>query len=174
MMGYYIRKLSRAKWPDGEELKAIAYKKVRADAITGCTRTTDNKLSLWKVDKKGVAIEDALPLIVGFEKPNRCEILYIDEKLLLDEGIDIEQELGNTPLKDLADTHFNAVVNDYEGLGKFARVMLRALNEKDNYIKIKENDVKKAVKDLVESGRLPAEKLNSKMQEKLGYKPINT
>lgn len=57
-MSYYIRKISRAKWP--EDVSEAEVKDVRADAITGCLRTTSDELSLWKVEKIGNPEEDAL------------------------------------------------------------------------------------------------------------------
>ena len=166
-MSYYIRKISRAKWP--EDVSGVEVKDVRADAITGCMRTTSDELSLWKVDKIGNPEEDVLPIITGFEKPNRCEIVYIDEQLFIDQGIEVVQEKGNTPLKELADTHYEAFVKNYDGLGKFAKVILNSLKNDGNFVKISDRQVKNIIKRLVESGRISSEQLNDTMQEKLGY-----
>ena len=142
---------------------------VSADAITSCTRTKSNKLSLWKVDDKDNPKDAVLPLITGFEKPNRCEIVYIDENLLQSAGIELVKEKGITPLKELEDTHYDAVVHNYAGLGKFAEIILTSLKDKTNFAKVKDNDVKKLIMQLVESDRIKKEDLHEKMQEKLGY-----
>lgn len=166
-MSYYIRKISRAKWP--EDVSEVEVKDVRADAITGCLRTASDELSLWKVDKIGNPEEDVLPIITGFEKPNRCEIVYIDEQLFREQGIEVIQEKGNTPLEELADTHYEALVKNYDGLGRFARVILTSLKNDENFVKLSDRKVKSIIKELVESGRLSAEQLNDTMQEKPGY-----
>ena len=132
-MGYYIRKISKAKWP--KDVNGITVNEVNADAITGCLRTTANELSLWKVDKIGNPEDDVLPLITGFEKPNRCEIVYIDEMLFKNEGIELKPERGNTPLQDFADTHYEAIVKNYEGLGKFADIILKTLSDEKTMLK---------------------------------------
>ena len=51
-MAYYIRKIARSKWQESQlstdEDEAIEeVKRVKADAITNCIKTTGNKLSLW-------------------------------------------------------------------------------------------------------------------------------
>ena len=58
-MAYYIRKIARSKWQESQlstdEDEAIEeVKRVKADAITNCIKTTGNKLSLW-VGQKGSA-----------------------------------------------------------------------------------------------------------------------
>lgn len=166
-MSYYIRKISRSKWP--KEIANAKVADVRADAITGCLRTTEDKLSLWKVERIGNPEEDLLPLITGFEKPNRCEVVYIDEKLLIDAKVDLVQEKGNTPLKELQDTHYDAIVNNYEGLGTFAQIILTVLNEENTSVRISDKKVAQIIKSLVEDGKINKEDLNTKMQEKLGY-----
>lgn len=105
----------------------------------------------------------------GLEKLNRCEIVYIDAQLFIDQGIEVVQEKGNTPLKELADTHYEALVKNYDGLGKFAKVILNSLKNDGNFVKISDRQVKNIIKHLVDSGRISSEQLNDTMQEKLGY-----
>lgn len=80
-MAYYVRKISRSKWQENQlstdTKKALEeIKSVKADAITNCIKTTGNKLSLWKVEEKKDSIEDIVPLIIGFERPDTCDIIY--------------------------------------------------------------------------------------------------
>ena len=79
-MAYYVRKISRSKWQESQlstdEVKALEeVRSVKADAITNCIKTTGNKLSLWKVDEKRDVIEDIIPLILVFERPDTCDII---------------------------------------------------------------------------------------------------
>ena len=90
-------------------------------------------------------------------------------QLFREQGIEVIQEKGNTPLEELADTHYEALVKNYDGLGRFARVILTSLKNDENFVKLSDRKVKSIIKELVESGRLSAEQLNDTMQEKLGY-----
>ena len=80
-MAYYIRKIARSKWQESQlstdEDEAIEeVKRVKADAITNCIKTTGNKLSLWRVEEKRDSIDDIIPLIIGFERPDTCDVVY--------------------------------------------------------------------------------------------------
>ena len=170
-MAYYIRKISRSKWQENplsfDKVKAEKeVKNVAADAITNCIKTTGNKLSLWKVERKSELIEDIIPLIVGFERPDTCDIVYISEEVFLQEGISLEQSSmdASTPIEDLKQYHYNAIINDYEGLGKFAKVVLKSLN---SYKRFKGKEVKMKLKEMLNNHEIDKEMISDKLYEKL-------
>lgn len=171
-MAYYVRKISRAKWQDSplstDEAEAInQVKKVAADAVTNCIKTTDNKLSLWKVEEKRDSIEDIVPLIVGFERPDTCDIIYISDEIFSEEGIFLEQspEDANTPIAGLREFHYNAIVRDYEGLGKFAKIVLRSLG---NHKRFKGREVKAKLKEMLQNHEIEKGMISDKLYEKIG------
>lgn len=170
-MAYYIRKISRSKWQENQlstdTEKALAeIKSVKADAITNCIKTTGNKLSLWRVEEKSYSIEDAVPLIIGFDRPDTCDIIYISDQVFLEEGIALEQssEDANTPLDDLKQYHYNAIIKDYEGLGKFAKVVLKSLN---NHKRFKGKEVKTKLKNMLDNHEIEKEMISDKLYEKI-------
>ena len=160
-MAYYVRKISRSKWQEDplsadEEKALLEVKKVAADAVTNCIKTTGNKLSLWRVEEKRDSIDDIIPLIVGFERPDTCDIIYISDEVFLQEGIVIEQssEDANTPIEELKQYHYNAIVEDFEGLGKFARIVLRSL---DNHKRFKGKEVKTKLREMLDRQEIDRE-----------------
>ena len=170
-MSYYIRKIARSKWQENQlstnEVDAInEVKNVKADAITNCIKTTGNKLSLWKVDEKRDVIEDIVPLIVGFERPDTCDIIYISDEVLKEEDIELEQspEDDNTPIEELKQYHYNAIVGNYEGLGKFAKIVLRSLG---NHKRFKGKEVKDKLKDMLNSHEIEKEMISEKLYDKI-------
>lgn len=170
-MSYYIRKIARSKWQENQlstnEVDAInEVKNVKADAITNCIKTTGNKLSLWKVDEKRDVIEDIVPLIVGFERPDTCDIIYISDKVFEEEGIELEQspEDANTPIEELRQYHYNAIVGNYEGLGKFAKIILRSLK---NHKRFKGKEVKDKLKDMLNNHEIEKEMISEKLYDKI-------
>lgn len=170
-MIYYVRKISRSKWQqsplssDSEKAKQEV-QNVAADAITICTKTKENKLSLWKVEEKSNSIEDILPLIIGFERPDTCDIIYIAEDVFKNEGIELEQsyEDANTPIEEFKKLHYNAKINDYEGLGKFAKIVLMSLN---NYKRFYGKDVKAKLKDMLNNHEIEKGMISDKLYEKI-------
>ncbi|MHC1684933.1 MAG: hypothetical protein AB6733_18660 [Clostridiaceae bacterium] len=162
-MSYYIRKITRGKWPE-DATEEIG--KISADAITGCTRTTQNKLSLWKVENINKSIDDVIPIITGFDKPNRCEIVYIDGKELETAGIEIEKssEDARTAIDSYKETHYNAIIKDLNGLGKFADVVLSSLK---NFKRFTDGEVKKKLVSMISTGEVAKENLDQKLVEKI-------
>ncbi len=170
-MAYYVRKISRSKWQEDplsadEEKALLEVKKVAADAVTNCIKTTGNKLSLWRVEEKRDSIDDIIPLIVGFERPDTCDIIYISDEVFLQEGIVIEQssEDANTPIEELKQYHYNAIVEDFEGLGKFARIVLRSL---DNHKRFKGKAVKTKLREMLDRQEIDREMISDKLYEKI-------
>lgn len=170
-MAYYVRKISRSKWQEDplsadEEKALLEVKKVAADAVTNCIKTTGNKFSLWRVEEKRDSIDDIIPLIVGFERPDTCDIIYISDEVFLQEGIVIEQssEDANTPIEELKQYHYNAIVEDYEGLGKFARIVLRSL---DNHKRFKGKEVKTKLREMLDRQEIDREMISDKLYEKI-------
>lgn len=170
-MAYYVRKISRSKWQENplsaDEEKALQeVKRVAADAVTNCIRTTGNKLSLWRVEEKRDSIDDIIPLIVGFDRQDTCDIIYISEDVFWQEGIVIEQssEDANTPIEELKKYHYNAIVDDYEGLGKFARVVLRSLG---NHRRFKGKEVKTKLREMLDHQEISQEMISDKLYEKI-------
>lgn len=170
-MAYYVRKISRSKWQESplstDEIKALQeVKSVAADAVTNCIKTTGNKLSLWKVEKKRDSIEDIIPLIIGFERPDTCDIIYISDEIFSEEGITLEQssEDANTPIEYLKKYHYNAIIKDYEGLGKFAKVVLKSLN---NHKRFKGKEVKTKLKEMLDNHEIDKDMISDKLYEKI-------
>ena len=170
-MAYYVRKIARSKWQEthlssNEAQAREEVKRVKADAITNCIKTSDNKLSLWRVDDKKDSIDDIVPLIIGFERPDTCDVVYISEEVFSEEQITLEQSSddANTPIEELKQYHYNAIVKDYEGLGKFAKVVLKSL---DNQKRFKGKEVKTKLKDMLNNHEIEREMISEKLYEKL-------
>lgn len=170
-MAYFVRKISRSKWQENQlsldEKKALEeIKNVKADAITNCIKTTGNKLSLWKVEEKRDSIDDIIPLIIGFERPDSCDIIYISDEIFLQEGISLEQssEDANVPIEYLKQYHYNAIVENYEGLGKFAKIVLKSLN---NHKRFKAKEVKIKLKEMLSNHEIEKEMISDKLYEKI-------
>lgn len=170
-MAYYVRKISRSKWQDNplstnEEKALQEIRNVAADAITNCIKTTGNRLSIWRVEEKNYSIDDIIPLIIGFERPDTCDIIYIPEEMFLEEGINLEQssEDANTPLENLKQYHYNAVINNLEGLGKFAKIVLRSLT---NHKRFKGREVKTKLKEMLDSHEIEKDMISLKLYEKI-------
>lgn len=172
-MIYYIRKISRHKWQeeplsDIPEVAQNQINNVSADAITNCLKTTSNKLSLWRVDidQNNFTINDVIPLIMNFERPNNCDVVYIPESLLLNTNLILQQSENdaNTPIEQYKKTHYNIIVNNYAGLGKFSKVVLQSLC---NHKRYKVREVETKLKEMLENHVIEQQMISSKLFEKI-------
>lgn len=170
-MIYYIRKISRPKWQEtplsgNPDIAAKEINGVSADAITNCLKTTSNKLSLWRVDIESYSIDDIIPLIVGFEKPNTCDVVYIPEKYIIDANLSLEQSQSdaNTPIEELKQTHYNVIVHNYAGLGLFSKVVLQSLQ---NHKRYREKEIKTKLRDLLDNHIIEPNMISPKLYEKV-------
>lgn len=173
-MIYYVRKISRPKWQasplsDDPEIADKEVLNVSADAITNCLKTKSNKLSLWRVEVEEYSIDDIIPLIIGFDKPNTCDVVYIPAELIEETDLVLEQSISdaNTPLESLKERHYNIIVNDYAGLGTFSKVVLKSLK---NHKRYGEKDIKNKLQSLLESHTIEPDMISQKLYQKLTNK----
>ncbi len=73
-------------------------------------------------------------------------------------------EDANTPIEELKQYHYNAIVEDYEGLGKFARIVLRSL---DNHKRFKGKEVKTKLREMLDRQEIDREMISDKLYEKI-------
>lgn len=75
-----------------------------------------------------------------------------------------EQLSASTPIKELKKYHYNAIVNNYDGLGKFAKVVLRSL---DNHKRFKGREVKEKLKEMLNDHEIEKEMISANLYEKI-------
>ena len=112
-----IRRISRAKWGEIEEL--INNSDVSADAITNCLRTYNNNLSVWYIESVNDLEKAILALITGKDqdKLSTLHIVIIDEDVAMKKGLTLANTDGNTVVKGLVDTHRDLTNLTYTKLG---------------------------------------------------------
>lgn len=126
----------------------------------------DSYRYIWRVEEKRDSIDDIIPLIIGFERPDTCDIIYISDEVFSEEEISLEQSSddANTPIEELKQYHYNAIVKDYEGLGKFARIVLKSLN---NHKRFKGKEVKTKLQDMLNKHEIEKDMISEKLYEKI-------
>lgn len=85
-MTYLLRKISHSKW---ECNKGRAPDNISADAITGCTRTSNNTLSVWVSDSIDFQDESVEKIIVALAT-TMSEPATIDLVWLIHNGLKIK------------------------------------------------------------------------------------
>ena len=160
-MAFYVRKISRSKWEKGSPSDPDA------DAITGCTRTTNNTLSLWKIeDNSQSEIEKAiLAFSSTMERPDGIEIVVIEDKNV--DGIfTVENTIMNIPYSKMNSSHFDITGIKYTTLKSVAELILNAIGN-GSFHKITRARILELLKNAIIKGEIKKSDLNNKLQEHL-------
>src|SRR6266536_3514288 len=95
------RKFSRAKW---ERPAFISSSDIPADAITGCLKTQDNKLSLWDCADDNGSVEEAVLALATGSKYDSLEKMHITTLVIAEmksQGLSLANTRGDTAVEDL-------------------------------------------------------------------------
>ena len=162
-MAILVRKIIRGKWGEDAPISSD----VPADAITNCLKTTDNTLSVWKIESE-VELNDAiLALATGLSQTSFSKIDYvlIDDCKMRDNGLSVVEHDGDTAFEAFIKKHKNITDLTYSKLGIMKTIIIDCINC-DKHKFITRSQIKQLVKSAIESGKLQKDKLNSTLIDK--------
>lgn len=141
-MAYLIRKVSLGKW---ESCVGKSLGKYNADAITGCTRTSRNTLSVWRTDNPDLKSKENILLITAIatiqQNLDILDLVILDEESLLEAGVLIENTLGESRIAEMNDYHRDLHQLDYEKLGIVSEKIVSAVNSDGTWRRISISEV---------------------------------
>lgn len=162
------RKISRSKWARKEYLKDT---EIRADAITGCLRTKDDRLSWWRCTDDTDDVEEvALALTAGpqIERFDKIDVVVLPESEFYDVGLASESSEGSTAVRDLRSRHVDLVCLDLVRLSAVANILDPVIREyRNNVFQFTRAELIKLVRTAIRDTRLDLKDLNPKLQQKL-------
>ena len=158
-----VRKIEKAKWMQNDILNG---EEVSADAITNCTRTIKNTLSLWFIQDESNLDDAVLALVSQAQHLESIDIVMLDESSLKANGLYIENSQSDLPVKRLNGSHYDVVELNYSTLGIFANFIVNAfrLEKVKRYTR---GTIKKILKNSIGAGELQKEKLNDSIRSKV-------
>jgi len=160
------RKISRSKWASKPYLKPDA---IRADAVTNCLKTTDDRLSLWRCEDDQQDVDQVfLALATGskISKIDTMHVVVLPEKELEEAGLLTEAEGGDTAVQDLQSRHVDLVCLDLDKLGTLAR-MLASRIKNSQVVSRSEKQIKTLVREAVGEGRVQQDDLSEQLRQEL-------
>ena len=115
-MPWLARKIDRANWDPPSDGS------FDADAITGCLRTNDNSMSVWRVASETDLDDVALALIAvnGRDMAESIDIVTISEEYITEQSVKKSPAEGNTLVEDMAGKHVDLTHLSYLNLGCIA------------------------------------------------------
>jgi len=126
-MSPLLRKISRAKWEKGTPSEAAA---VCADAITGCSRTSRDTLSLWYSSDAEETKMALLAIFGSLQTIDAIDIIVIDEAAVAERGLAVVATEGKSAGERLSVLHRDLVDLNYRKLGLVAEIILGEVRSK--------------------------------------------
>ena len=159
---FLVRKITRAKWDSNSELSVG---EISADAVTSDLRTQRNSLSFWRcrAETNGDVEDAALAIAATRDHIDKIDIVWLADDELRADGQRLRNSEGRTPVTELVGLHVDVDCLDYVRLGRIARRIVTAVEEK-RYRRITRARVKKLLADAVEQGRVKLAGLQTSVQ----------
>ena len=160
------RKISRPKWTSKPYLDPDC---IRADGVTSCLRTVDDRLSLWRCENDEESVDDvflALATARGKTGFDAMDIVLIPEEELRRKGLTEEATPGDTAVEDLRLRHVDLICLDMEGIAEIAQLVSTCVN-KNRSIRLTVSRVKSLVRRAASEGRVRKDLLNPKLREQV-------
>jgi hypothetical protein len=161
------RKFSRAKW---EKPSFIQDDDIPADAVTGCLRIIDNKLSFWECTHDSLSIEEVvLALATGpkYDTPDKMHIVVVDREDLLAEGLCLVNSPGDTAVVELRSRHLDMTELTLVKLVKLARITDRKVKTDANCHLFTRMQVARIIKGAISHRRIKPDELHPKLLAEL-------
>lgn len=162
-MTYLVRKITQSKWNQNKILEGA---EVSADAITNCSKTTNNTLSTWEIENEHSVDEAVLALASKFDSLDTIDVVILDPQKLKASGLNIAKTKGNTLVSDLVDTHVDIVNMTYKALGSFADCIVESL-KKEKVKRYTRTKLKGILQSAIASGRLDVSQIHKDLAAKL-------
>ena len=161
------RKFSRAKW---ERPAFISGSDIPADAITGCLRTQDNKLSLWDCADDNGSVEEAVLALATGSKYDSLEKMHITTLVIAEmksQGLSLANTRGDTAVEDIRERHLEVDKLTLIQLTKFAELMAANIYYNDHCFIFTRKDVARIIKTAISKQRLDGQNLSPKLLAEL-------
>lgn len=171
-MTYLLRKFNPFKW---EPNRGLPSEQHSADAITGCTRTTDNTLSVWRSDTKDFSEEKVEKLIVALAvsmpQPAKIDVLWLEEDILLQVGLKVASTHVDSCYRNVISEHKDIQELDLQKLGLVSTHIVGQLaDEKNLYSVGRPQLIDLVIKWLHKADTFELEDLSLKWQEVINKK----
>ncbi|WP_226926399.1 hypothetical protein [Klebsiella aerogenes] len=168
-MTFLLRKFSYPKW---EKNKGLTPDEFSADSITGCTRTTANKLSVWTSETTDFESDYVEKLIVALATtmpaPATIDLVWLKEEWFNENGITLEKNSGDTKYESVNNLHRDIAKLNHKLLAMVGSHMLEQLDGAGNYLRVNKRElIRLVVKWMEAEGEFNIDDLEEKWQEKL-------
>jgi len=153
-MGYYVRKINRAKWNPSDNLSDKQdINKLEADFLSSCLKVQHGEISLWKINDES-EINDVVTAIVSVgDYADKVDLILIDETDLNSAGINpINAPEGTSKIRE---QHYKLCDLNYETVGQVAKIIFSKIEiDATKCKRITARETQEIIKNAVTIGEL--------------------
>jgi hypothetical protein len=162
-MSFFVRKIEKSKWTQND---IFHEEPVSADAITICSKTKDNTLSIWEIDDISQIENVVMAMIASGDKLDTLDIVYFSDELLYEKGLNIKVVPGKTRYSKMIGQHRDIIDLNYPKIGSYAEIIVNELvNKRDQRYTV--GRVKVLLRKALSAGEITQTELGEDIFKKL-------
>jgi hypothetical protein len=160
-----LRGIRQSRWYKKEASPFLEEGDIPADPL-GDLSTTQNTLSVYVVNDDSDISRIVTALAAKRQNFSNYDYILFDQSILSQLGIDIEENLGDTPDEEVNRKHCDLVGLSGLRLVELVRLML-VNSDEDDVGRVSKKDIEKWLKEGVTHDHLNLEKIDKELREKL-------
>lgn len=154
-MGFFVRKVSRVRWPDGENDKFRSAGELSADAITCDLKTESNEFSWWKIDNLDALETMAISIASVFDTEASIFVVAVPEEKIMELHLNVDNtpQHGITAISELRKCYYDIGKLNVNRLLDIAKLVATSIQEK-RVLWISKKTILDKLKKLKEDGEV--------------------
>lgn len=154
-MGFFVRKVSRSRWPDGVNHLFKSTGDLNADAITCDLKTESNEFSWWRINNLDELEKMAISIASVFDSEASIFVVAVPEEQMraLQINMNNTPEHGITAIGALRETHYDIGKINVKNLLDIAKLVAISIQNK-NVLQISRKNIVIKLKDLKKNGEV--------------------
>jgi hypothetical protein len=162
-MSLLVRKIEKGRWLQNDIRNGA---EVSADAITNCTRTKGNALSVWEISGRDQVDDAVIAMVSQCDSLETIDVVLLGRTNLIEKGLEIKQTPGTTALSDFGDKHHDIAGMTYRTLGILAALIVSEFRT-DQVIRYTRGQIERLLKEAVGNGRIQTDLLRAGVRSKI-------
>lgn len=138
--------------------------KLPADAVTTDLRTTQNELSVWKIQDESQLDDVFVALASNCDSIGTMRVVMISDDALQNLQIEEEECEGDTPDESYNNLHCNMIHLNYESVGSLAMVIIDCLKDKNVWKSKSRSEIRTLLCQAYQNNALDKDRLTESMR----------
>ena len=164
---YYLRKISRGRWPDENKILSATLEDIEAYCVINEFKPIDqNQISVWKVENEDDLTDALIALASNRERLDSVFAVTIPAEYL--SRLEIEEQEGDSPTIGINDKHRCVSNLNYVTLGELIVAIIESLKDESNLCRRNKSKMREILKTAYDNNKLDIDKTKEWLKKELG------